>query len=105
MLPKIYRLPTTIKLDNPKHVATPFFRISIQENTLGHNRFGFVVSKKIDSRAVVRNRLKRVLREAVKDVTQAGKGTDILFIVTKTFLEEKSENIFTIVHDLLQQHL
>ncbi len=43
----------------------PFVTMSIAPNELTHNRFGFVVSRRLGG-AVVRNRTRRLLREAVR---------------------------------------
>jgi ribonuclease P protein component len=40
-----------------------FIVIYIKPNCFGYNRWGFTVSKKTFKKAVVRNRIKRVLRE------------------------------------------
>jgi ribonuclease P protein component len=56
-------------------------------NTLGHNRYGFITSKKL-GKAVVRNRVRRRLREAVR-VMPVKPGRDIVFS-TKTKAAEAS---------------
>ncbi len=97
MLAKQYRLPASTRLQNPQSTSTPFFRIAVKENTLGYNRFGFVVSKKIDKSAVVRNRLKRVLREIAGQYITLGKGKDVLFMVTKNFFDVPTQEVSEIV--------
>ncbi|MFC1645401.1 ribonuclease P protein component [Patescibacteria group bacterium] len=42
------------------------FFIKTLKNELGHNRYGFVVSKKVSNKAVVRNKIKRRLREVAR---------------------------------------
>lgn len=42
------------------------FGIYAMTNTLGHARVGLVVSKKVSKKAVVRNRIKRQVREAFR---------------------------------------
>ncbi len=44
----------------------PFFVFRALPNSLGHARWGFAVGKGLSKRAVVRNRVKRRLREAVR---------------------------------------
>lgn len=97
MLEKKYRLPSSIKLHNPRKIFGTFFHLLAKENMLTYNRFGIVVGKKIDTRAVVRNRLKRVLREIVYGYTKQRQGKDILFIVTKNFFDVPTERVRKIV--------
>lgn len=46
-------------------VAGKLFSLLILKSSNKHSQFGFIVSKKIDQRAVVRNRIRRLLSEAV----------------------------------------
>lgn len=48
--------------------TTPLFVLLVlaRDNQEHPSRFSFVVSKKVDKRAVVRNRVRRVLRESVR---------------------------------------
>lgn len=41
--------------------------LKIKKNNLKSNRFGFIVSKKFSKKAVDRNKIKRILREIVRD--------------------------------------
>ena len=52
-----------------KSWAHPFAILCALPNNLPHNRYGFSVSKRIGG-AVVRNRVKRLLREAVRTTPQ-----------------------------------
>lgn len=38
---------------------SPFFRMYIRRNAIVHPRFAFIISKKIDTRAVARNTMRR----------------------------------------------
>jgi ribonuclease P protein component len=62
------------------------------------NRFGIVVSKKVDSRAVVRNKVKRFFRTTLVNLNEKmTSGHDILFVVKKEFLNKtKEENLLTV---------
>jgi ribonuclease P protein component len=55
------------------------------------NRFGFIISKRISKRAVDRNRIKRLLSEAIKinlDKVKS-KGNKVVFLAKKTMLGKK----------------
>lgn len=105
MLPKPNRLPAREPFVHSQTATTPYFRVLIKLNEFTYNRFGFVVSKKIDKRAVVRNRLKRVLRESVHDVLEANLGKDVLFIVRKSFFDVPTQEITTMVKEVLERYL
>ena len=45
---------------------SPFFTIRILKNDLNTQRFTVLVSKKVSKKAVDRNKIKRILREAIK---------------------------------------
>lgn len=63
------------------------------KNNLETSRFGFVVSKKISNKAVVRNKIRRILREIIKKkLPEIKTGLDVIFIAnpsckTKDFWE------------------
>lgn len=62
------------------------FVLSMMLNGLSHNRYGFVVSKRL-GKAVVRNRLRRVMREAVRSLhPQLKAGYDVVLIARPSIL-------------------
>lgn len=70
---KIYRKGKTVKND--------FLVLKTASNNLTINRFAFVVSQKISKKAVVRNKIKRRLRELVRlNINKMGAGRDFVFI-------------------------
>lgn len=76
-----------------KTIAGKLIFLKAQKNNLDVSRFGFVVSSKISKKAVIRNKIKRRLREIVKDFK---KGFDIIIIVkpeiiNKTYQEIKND--------------
>ena len=49
-------------------------------NTLGYPRLGIAISRKCSPRAVVRNRIKRIIREAFRVRAQSLGAVDIVFL-------------------------
>jgi ribonuclease P protein component len=54
----------------------PLLVLRLAPNGLGHNRYGFVVSKRV-GRSVVRNRVRRRLQEIVR-LTPVAQGYDVM---------------------------
>lgn len=78
MLAKKYRLRKNSEFvatyAQKKHVGNEYFNLNLgkQKPLLEYiTKVAFVVSKKIDKRAVVRNKIKRRMREAYKELTKA----------------------------------
>lgn len=88
MLSRKFRLPPDESFAGARTTATRFFLLKSKKQDLGFSRFGFVVSKKVDTRAVVRNRLRRKLATIVS-ATQADAGYDMLIIAKKDALEDQ----------------
>ena len=81
-------------LKNGKLLHSNIFTIKFLENDLDRTRFGFIVSRKISLKAVLRNRIKRILREQIRlCLPRIKKGLDIVVIAKKDIVGEKSEKI------------
>ena len=106
MLPKQNRLKKKKDFERVmkqgKGFRQGFLFLKINQNDLDISRFGFIVSKKNSKKAVVRNRLKRQLREVVKvTLPNIKKGIDCVLIALsgaedKSFqeIEESIAKIF-----------
>jgi ribonuclease P protein component len=80
MLKRQNRLSKIAKKTNGKRFFSPLFNIQVSGNNLNDARFGFIVSKKIDKRAVIRNTTKRVLQKAAEAFLESQRGQDIILI-------------------------
>lgn len=99
----MYRLSAKIKKTFSRSLQSPLFTLRLGENGLEHNRYGVIVSKKIDKRAVVRNGIKRKIRGCIAEMEDSlKKGYDMLFVVKKNFLKENG-NPCSAVKEILQK--
>jgi ribonuclease P protein component len=83
-LPKRYRLlrPANFQavLRRGEQTRDRLFTVYASQNALAHMRFGLVVSRKASPKAVVRNRLKRHVREAARRHQQQLRGLDVVVV-------------------------
>lgn len=94
MLKKKYRLLKETKFNKEDLYTCPFFVLRLAKNEKSFSRYGFIVSKKIDKRATVRNRVKRQIRVCIEDNFDKIKpGYDMLFILKKNILGETTKGI------------
>ena len=73
------------------------FVVKAMKNELGEDRFGIIVSNKIEKRAVYRNKIKRRIREVLKKIKTEKRvrniNYDILIVVQKGVKEMNYEMI------------
>lgn len=101
MLKKINRLPLP-KLNNSKNYSTSLFNLKIASNNLGTKRFAFVVSKKVDKRAVVRNSLKRKFSSCVEEIfDRIENGFDVVFYPSSGSVNAPREKILDEIKKIL----
>lgn len=96
------RLVKSIRFNNSYSIFAPQFILKEKKNGLIVNRFGIIVSNKVDKRAVIRNKIKRFFRTYLADLDKKmSKGHDILFITRKEILTKtKQENKLSIENSL-----
>jgi ribonuclease P protein component len=89
-----------------KSWAHPYAILCALPNNLPHNRYGFSVSKRLGG-AVVRNRVKRLLREAVrttaKEVGPLVSGFDVILIARVPIVGKSFVEVRDVVQTLLRR--
>ncbi len=73
-------------------------------NNTVHSRFSVVVSKKVDMRAVIRNKIKRIIRECLAK-TGLHAGRDMVVIVKKQALDQEKEVLDKNIREQVQKFI
>lgn len=93
MLPKENRLTHRKDFDNTfkkgKGAFSDILGIKFIENNLEESRFGIVVSNKISKKAVIRNKIKRQLREIIHQNLDEIKNRSDVVIICRPGIEKK----------------
>jgi ribonuclease P protein component len=105
MLRKPYRLRQSRRFTEVKRKglssADRLIVLTVMPNELAHSRIGFSVSRYIGG-AVKRNRVKRLMREAVRSrIEQIAPGYDLVFIARNPIRSAPSVNIHRSITRLL----
>ncbi|HVA96120.1 MAG TPA: ribonuclease P protein component [Candidatus Acidoferrales bacterium] len=104
MLSREYRLPATTKLSQARFARFPSFSVKYAVNGLTVSRFAFIVRKSVDSRAVARNRIRRVFRSCIEELReQIFPGYDMLFFLEKGIIDKQQQDLCQELRTVLQQ--
>ncbi len=80
------------------------FYIKFCRNGLNISRFGIIVNKKVSKKAVIRNRIKRIIREIIRlNIKEIKKGVDVVIVILPTFKKEKFQKIQETVKRAFQE--
>jgi ribonuclease P protein component len=89
-----------------KSWAHPYAILCALPNSLPHNRYGFSVSKRVGG-AVIRNRIKRLLREAVRTIAKEEgplvSGFDMILIARIPIVGRSFAEVRDVVRTLLRR--
>lgn len=98
------RLVGNVRFNNSYFFSTPLFVLKEKRNKLNLNRFGIVVSKKIDKRAVARNKIKRIFRDSlIKLNMNMTIGHDMLYITKTGIIGKTTEEISLLIGESMQK--
>lgn len=104
MLKKKCRLLKGARLKNEFFFETPFLKLKTAKNGLLHNRYGFIVSTKVDKRATVRNKVKRRIRSCLESLNvKLNQGYDMLLIIKKSAIKEKTASLCLTLENLFSK--
>lgn len=104
MLKKENRLPLKNKLISRVAISTEHFIIKIAENNTKSIRSAVIIGKKIDKRAVYRNKMRRQVYESLKDLMgKTSPGVDALFIMKKSILGKTRQALFSEIESVFKK--
>lgn len=108
MLPKINRLTGKEDFDLVKEKGRKFqercFGVIACENRKDVSRFGFIISSRISKKATIRNRTRRVLREAVRSFLPNLKpGYDVIFLGRREILDKSYQEVLLQVERIFKE--
>lgn len=107
MLPSSRTLKAETDFEKVKREGVPYqsngFTLVIRKRNDGKlTRFGFIISNNVDKLAVHRNRVKRAMREACRQIMlNLEDGMDMLFIAKQPILSMTTEQIMKEIKDFL----
>ncbi|MFA7088025.1 MAG: ribonuclease P protein component [Patescibacteria group bacterium] len=102
MLKKINRINRDKEFDRVfkmgKSNYSKFLGVKMVKNELGTNRLGILVSTKVSKKAVIRNKIKRQIREIFyQETSKMLVGYDFVIVVFSEILEKNFEELSTIL--------
>lgn len=86
--------------DKAEKTADRYFTLLFRPNNRLQPRIGLAISKKVSKSAVVRNRLKRIIRESFRTHQQRLIKVDIVVIARSSAADQENKILFT----ALQRH-
>ena len=105
MLPSYNRLPSVeipLLLRAGTRIRGRHIDLVYQKHQM-QSRFAVVVSAKVDKRAAKRNRMKRLIREAIQQILPLVKEHISGVFVVRSVLPDREDAVFPLVRDLLAE--
>lgn len=102
MLKKERRLSNFREIENLSSASSPYFLLKYKREN-GLSKFGFIVSKKIDKRATVRNEVKRKLKKVVRENLDNIVDGTFLLIAKEKSIDEEKDKLSEVFRDILKK--
>ena len=108
MLPRKNRLSSGYEYRRIRRLGRtykcPLFNLTILETGGKKPRFGIITSKRLDKRATVRNRMRRILAAALRDnLEELNKVVDVVIVVRPGMLDADSKRARHFLDALFKQ--
>ena len=108
-----YSFPRTARLTTPEEFQQVFkkskkihlkeFTAYCHRTTITQARLGLAVSKKVDKRAVTRNRIKRIIRESYRLHKTQLSGWDIVVVAKPPIKNLTNQQLFELLESVWQK--
>jgi ribonuclease P protein component len=111
MLPKVNRLKKKKEFEKVfkkgRFLKEDFLILKAIPNNLKNSRFGFIISSKVSKKAVVRNKIKRWLRNIIlfklKEDNQMKEMMDVVIIVKPGILIKNFQEVEVVINKIFQK--
>ena len=107
MLTKTYilkkRSDFEVVKDKGRLYQSPLFGMLVMSENVEETKFGFLISKKVSKRAVDRNRIRRLMAEAVRfKINEIKKKVWVVFLVKRKMLTVKQDEVKLEVENMMK---
>ena len=89
--------------DKGRLYQSPLFGMLVMSENVEETKFGFLISKKISKRAVDRNKIRRLMTEAVRfKINEIKKKVWVVFLVKRKMLTVKQDEVKLEVENMMK---
>lgn len=102
-----WRVRTTVAFQHVyskrKRLSGRYYLLYYLDNDIGHSRLGVVASKRSVKKAVIRNRVRRIVKEAFRKQKNKLPSFDLIFIAKVCVSEASNRELYKCINRLLEQ--
>ena len=103
MLKRKYRLANLRNFNKARFLESQFFTLRFSQNQNKEPKFAFVISKKIDKKAVARNKIKRYLSGSIASIIDKISPGDYILIAKKEIVNKNQEEVKSEVEKIFKE--